>query len=356
MDLQKSNGLMALVAYGASDIYLHGNPQISIFQDCFKRTTNSSFTYNVIDFYKNNNNSYSCVIENNKINADLLGSCYLSIVLKNILSTGEKNNLYNIIKNISVKIADNQETLTGDTLEVIAEQFLNKTKVEYEDLNIIFPLPFYFTRNHNSYLPIIAIQLLETRFDCVFNDAISNNIEKVQLLYKSIYLDITERKLFKNINENVFDITETTNYENIHIVSNSKDEYIKHSIILDFTHPVKDIRIFIKSNLVEECVGQINIRLNNQDKPHISLNALMAKKIIPRQLYNIENKKSIYYIPFCQDPCSLRYRQTSQINFNRIDKAILEIYLKPSIYNISIIAQYINVMRYSNGLCDFINI
>ena len=38
-------GLMQLVAYGAQDIYLTGNPQITFFKDVYRRHTNFSMEY-----------------------------------------------------------------------------------------------------------------------------------------------------------------------------------------------------------------------------------------------------------------------------------------------------------------------
>ena len=73
-------GLMQLVAYGAQDIYLTGNPQITFFKVVYRRHTNFSMesiecTFNgTVDFGKKSNVTISR-------NGDLIGPMHLEIVL-----------------------------------------------------------------------------------------------------------------------------------------------------------------------------------------------------------------------------------------------------------------------------------
>ena len=47
-----AGGLMQLVAYGAQDLYLTGNPQMTFFKMVYKRYTNFSMEYIRQDFNK----------------------------------------------------------------------------------------------------------------------------------------------------------------------------------------------------------------------------------------------------------------------------------------------------------------
>ena len=71
-------GLMQLVAYGAQDIYLTGNPQITFFKVVYRRHTN--FAVESIEQTLNGNvaggNKFSCTISRN---GDLLHRVYLEI-------------------------------------------------------------------------------------------------------------------------------------------------------------------------------------------------------------------------------------------------------------------------------------
>ena len=71
-------GLMQLVAYGAQDIYLTGNPQITFFKVVYRRHTNFAMesisqTFNgLVDF----GSKVSCTIARN---GDLVTRMYLEI-------------------------------------------------------------------------------------------------------------------------------------------------------------------------------------------------------------------------------------------------------------------------------------
>ena len=87
-------GLMQLVAYGAADIYLTGNPQITYFKVVYRRHTNFSIESieqafdGTVDFGR----KVSCVINRN---GDLIGSMYLQIVLPQITGSGTSNFSWN---------------------------------------------------------------------------------------------------------------------------------------------------------------------------------------------------------------------------------------------------------------------
>jgi len=78
-----SGGLMQLVAYGAQDIYLTGNPQITFFKSVYRRHTNFSMeniqqTFSgPVDFGKRSTVTVSR-------NGDLINSAYVQVVLPSL--------------------------------------------------------------------------------------------------------------------------------------------------------------------------------------------------------------------------------------------------------------------------------
>ena len=61
-------GLMQLVAYGAQDIYLTGNPQITFFKVVYRRHTNFSMEtiqQTLNGFVKNNDGRFTSTISRN---------------------------------------------------------------------------------------------------------------------------------------------------------------------------------------------------------------------------------------------------------------------------------------------------
>tara|TARA_B100001248_G_C27020286_1_gene291691 strand:- start:23 stop:304 length:282 start_codon:yes stop_codon:yes gene_type:complete len=79
-------GLMQLVAYGAQDVYLTGNPQISFFKTVYRRHTN--FSMESIQQVLNGNASFGNHVSTTiSRNGDLLSRIYLVTTLK--IKTGD---------------------------------------------------------------------------------------------------------------------------------------------------------------------------------------------------------------------------------------------------------------------------
>ena len=89
-------GLLQLVAMGAQDAYLSGNPQITFWKGLFKRHTNFAMEAFRINFTGQPNwgTKQSCVVNRN---ADLLYSTYLEVVLPHydLSSNARKSAVYN---------------------------------------------------------------------------------------------------------------------------------------------------------------------------------------------------------------------------------------------------------------------
>ena len=89
-------GLLQLVAMGAQDAYLSGNPQITFWKGLFKRHTNFAMEAFRINFTGQPNwgTKQSCVVNRN---ADLLYSTYLEVVLPHydLSSAARKSSVYN---------------------------------------------------------------------------------------------------------------------------------------------------------------------------------------------------------------------------------------------------------------------
>ena len=87
-------GLLQLVAMGAQDAYLSGNPQITFWKGLFKRHTNFAMEAFRINFTGQPNwgTKQSCVVNRN---ADLLYNTYLEVVLPHYNPTTRRDAVYN---------------------------------------------------------------------------------------------------------------------------------------------------------------------------------------------------------------------------------------------------------------------
>jgi hypothetical protein len=265
---------MQLVAYGAQDIYLTGNPQITFFKVVYRRHTNFSMeaieqTFNgAADFGKR----VTCTVSRN---GDLMHRVYLQVTVPEVeVPTGSKFRWLNwlghiLIKNVEVEIGGQRiDKHYGDWLHIWNEltqtaghksgyanmvgnvpRLTRKTggslisKVPEVDLYI--PLEFWFCRNPGLALPLIALQYHEVKINIEFRSAsdcfwsegtgISTpSLAAASLYVDYIYLDTDERRRFAQVShEYLIEQLQFTGDESVSTVSNK--------IKLNFNHPCKEL-------------------------------------------------------------------------------------------------------------------
>jgi hypothetical protein len=262
-------GLMQLVAYGAQDVYLTGNPQITFFKIVYRRHTN--FSMECIEQTLNGTLSQNSDRLVSKIsrNGDLIGNMHLDLKLPNNNENNVKelhwtnNTAHAYIDNISISIGGqlidkhyghwldiwNELTDNEDNEKLLLNKQLDK-KAYYEKtdslvpLQLYIPLKFWFNRNIGLALPLIALQYheveikLETRelitlVNCknhTLNPITNVGIPSLKLFADYIYLDTDERRRFAQISHEY--LIEQLQYSR---------EIASTSTKLNLNHPVKEI-------------------------------------------------------------------------------------------------------------------
>ena len=228
-------GLMQLVAYGAQDIYLTGNPQITFFKVVYRRHTN--FSMEAIEQTWNGPSigSGRCIATISR-NGDLIHGMYLEInnATAKDPTTNYGNPGANMIIDIELEIGGQRiDKHTGQWMEVWAEltepnsggvvmqgdrdqdgpgtlfqrmSGMGGMNVHSTDENTprtyYIPLQFWFCRNTGLSLPLISLQyhevkvILNHQLDLVFGtESGRSNV----LLCDYIYLDTDERRRFAKV-------------------------------------------------------------------------------------------------------------------------------------------------------------
>ena len=285
-------GLMQLVAYGAQDIYLTGNPQITFFKVVYRRHTNFSMesieqTFNgSADFGK----KVTCTISRN---GDLIHRVYLQVTLPRIECEccDDRFRWLNwighvIIKNVEVEIGGQRiDKHYGDWMHVWNELtcasghqngYANMVgnvprltqvvsgesgptsqppQTTYDNCDcsgcipettLYIPLQFWFCRNPGLALPLIALQYHEVKINLEFREArqcywgsgrFANEVPQLRaasLYVDYIYLDTDERRRFAQVShEYLIEQLQFTGDESVHSTSNK--------IKLNFNHPCKEL-------------------------------------------------------------------------------------------------------------------
>ena len=291
-----TGGLLQLAAYGAQDIYLTGNPQITFFTAVYRRYTN--FAIQNIPQYFNGNSDFGqkvyCIVD--RI-GDLMNQTFLRVKLPSLTqynytnSNGDLVEYYwvNSIGHAIIKIIEIEiggvviDRQFGLWMQIWSELTVPAGKREgFNDmigksatpinlnnnqaLNLYVPLYFWFCRNIGCSLPLIAIQSQEVRFNVTFrqyqeliissdgkpiNPTTPIEIEQTYLDIDYIFLEDEERKIFAQNNHQylieqlqVYATSLTSNGLRQDPTDQNKMTRIPdlvQQIFMDFNHPVKEV-------------------------------------------------------------------------------------------------------------------
>ena len=255
-------GLLQLVAYGAQDVYLTGNPQITFFKVVYRRHTN--FALESIQQTFNGSVGYGQrVTATISRNGDLISRAYLVIKTKDtklVPYFGLK-----VIKHAEVEIGGQRiDKHYADWMYIWNELSMPVAKKEgyynmvggkggdkLADLSLYVPLEFWFCRNIGLALPLIGLQYHEVKINIQFEEpglVVQNGADAATNLSASlwvdyIYLDTDERRKFaQSSHEYLIEQLQFTGKESA-----------TNKIKLNFNHPVKElIWVVHDSDLVAE--------------------------------------------------------------------------------------------------------
>ena len=278
-----TGGLMQLVAYGAQDIYLTGNPMITYFKVVYRRHTN--FAMESIQQTFNGTVTWggrvTALISRN---GDLVNGMTLEVLLP-VTAGNDRwtaNVGHHLIDRVEVEIGGqlidrhysdwleiwSQLTVPADKktgyLRMIGQSpldpigqptgFQNVTDAAgmvASERRIYVPLQFWFCRNVGLALPLIALQYHEVKVNLTFSPYISVAMNAdgtvaaandagtldASLWVDYIYLDTDERRRFAQVShEYLIEQLQFNGDETVNIV-----EGASASITLNFNHPVKEL-------------------------------------------------------------------------------------------------------------------
>lgn len=295
------SGLIQLVAYGAQDVYLTGNPQITFFKCIYRRATN--YAMECIEQTLTGNPDFgrktTCTVIRN---GDLATSMYLMVTLSAVKWCDPKNKSkfawvrrlgHALIRNVEIEIGGskidkqygtwldlwyelthdvNQEkgyrAMIGDVDELTrldGPDAMGNVKDQY---TMYIPMQFWFNRNTGLALPLIALQYHEVRLTFEFEDVNrliiwqpyiddcgkvwgpdfkSLSMKEASVLIDYIYLDSIERRRFAQVgHEYLIEQVGFTGDETL--TGNSNTSNLNYKSKLGFNHPTKEIIWVIKNS------------------------------------------------------------------------------------------------------------
>ena len=343
-------GLMQLVAYGAQDIYLSGNPQITFFKVVYRRHTN--FAVESIEQTHNGSAAAGSKISVTvSRNGDLLSQVWIvhkSTIATTISATAAWAQIDNVEVEIGGQVIDKQY---GAWMEIWTDLTHPSDKAILLDDSLkapgtaigeesYVPLQFWFCRNPGLALPLIALQYHEVKLNITFAATITH-LGTVSVWCDYVFLDTDERRRFAQVSHEY--LIEQVQYSNKLALDGIQGQHE-----LRFNHPVKELVWTISGGASETCTDAL-LQLNGHDR----FKRRDGKYFTTVQRYQHHSGSgngpaTPHVYSFALKP--EEHQPSGTCNFSRIDNAVLNLNYVANTDTLKVYAVNYNVLRIMSGM------
>jgi len=245
-----------LVAYGAQDVYLTGDPKVTFFQASYKRYTNFAMETirQTVNGTPGNGQMVSVTIGRM---GDLVGDMFIQLTTTIELGH-DTGNEPSTIWLAERAVATAELTIGGQSIEkhyqlwwrLYAEVFLcDSKKINYGKMTstitnggsmiVYLPLLFFFNRNPGLYLPMVALQYHDVRIDFTltpyYTDYFDTGLTSFQVWANFVYLDTEERRRMAQKTHEYL-IEQVQYNSDVPVLTTNSTP----SVRLNISHPVKE--------------------------------------------------------------------------------------------------------------------
>ena len=245
---------MQLVAYGAQDVYLTGNPKVTFFQAVYKRHTNFAME-NIEQTVNGTAGPSGRVSVTIARNGDLIADMYIEMKTAQVISDVTTNATNDACWVAERAIKDVELSIGGQRIDkhyqrwwrLYSELYLDASKKQtYGKMTsarggaadqVFLPLIFFFNRNPGLALPLIALQYHEVRldFDLSADFSVYTDGSTFKVWGNYMYLDTEERRRFaQKGHEYLIEQVQHTGSDTV--TSNGQKQ-----VRLSYNHPVKEL-------------------------------------------------------------------------------------------------------------------
>jgi hypothetical protein len=378
---------MQLVAYGAQDVYLTGNPQITFFKVVYRRHTN--FACEAIEQTFNGTVAFgrkaTCQITRN---GDLVTKMWLKATINKGAGAWVDKVGYALIKSVELQIGGTRidkhyghwmhvwdELTRSDSHAASMTAMIESSAAAGTNDTLFVPLQFFCCRNDGLALPLIALQYHDVRVEFEFeslanlgNNALAAsaaNTIQASLLVEYVYLDSEERKRFAQAShEYLIEQLQFTGAETVNAQANG------NKFRLNFNHPCKEL-VFAAKNFVAvntddvakfanftadnagtgaNPVANALLQLNGHDRAS-SQPGSYYNYVQPRDHHSRTPANGINVYSFALNP--EEHQPSGTCNFSRIDNAQLNVNFSSAPAagcTMNIYATNYNVLRVMSGM------
>ena len=365
-------GLLQLVAYGAQDAYLTGNPQITFWKVVYRRHTN--FSMESIEQSINGNAGYNKRITAQiSRNGDLIHKMYLEMTFSAVVgASGAATDGFvdyrglAAIKYVELEIGGQKiDKQYGDWMLIWNELSLPTGKEagwtkmvggtdNAAEAVCYVPLEFWFCRNPGLALPLIALQYHDVKVNIEFeskSEVVTGGYESggdltdVKIWVDYVFLDTDERRRFSQMSHEYL-ITQLQFTGDESLTANG-------TVKLNFNHPVTELVWVVKAagankvTFSDSAITTAKLQLNGHDR-FVERPSDYFKLVQPYQHHeNIPVGSGIHVYSFAMNP--EEHQPSGTLNMSRIDTAQLK-FTNTATGTIKVFAPCYNVLRVMSGM------
>jgi len=329
-----SGGIAQLVAIGAQDAHLVGQPEVSFFRSNYKRHTNFAQTVERQTIQGNPTEAGMSTIRFER-KGDMLGYVYIAN------RKGDITTWANVVSKVELLIGGQViDTHDGAFINSLAPVAMNQSYSKSTwalAADKFYPLRFSFCENAQSAIPLVALQYHDVELRITWGTFESNK-EDVEVYAQFIHLDTDERTNLSSTPQNMI-VTQTQKA----VASKGKIQE------LNFNHPMK--YLIATKSLDFDGTGsnltKLKLQINGTDvtdaqnyEPHFST----APIYYHTQSSTVD--AGTLLVPFCLD--TTKIQPTGSLNFSRLDSARLvsdNLPFKTDLYGVNY-----NILRIENGM------
>ena len=344
-----SSGIVQLIAIGAQDEYIMGQPEISFFTSTFKRHSNfsQSVQKQLIQGAVKPNSMSS--IRFDRL-GDLLGYTYITMGTNTTSKSTQVWNSYieKVELFIGGQLIDSQDSIFTEkiAIDTMATNLSKSSLGVHPGVSsgsYFYPLRFFFCEGPQYAIPIVALQYHEVEIRIHWGSGVNNDIGSLNFECYSnyYYLDNEERGNLVSRNHDLL-ITQVQK-------SIPSNELVQE---LTFNHPVKYIACSdtTTNGALNSITNKIKIEINGLDFSNFKFGRPHFMDIPNYYHTQFVSSPDFFLYCFCISTSSIQ--PTGTLNFSRLNSAKIisqSVTITGSIYAVNY-----NILRIENGMAGLI--
>mgnify|MGYP003634422648 FL=1 len=329
-----SGGIAQLVAVGAQDAHLVGQPEVSFFRSNYKRHTNFAQTVERQTIQGNPTDGGMSTIRFER-KGDMLGYVYIANRKGDIINWTAEVSKVELL--IGGQVIDTHDGAFINTLAPVAMNQTYSKSTWSLTADKFYPLRFSFCENAQSAIPLVALQYHDVELRITWGTLESID-EGLEVYAQFIHLDTDERTNLSSTPQNMI-VTQTQKA----VASKGKIQE------LNFNHPMKYLIATKSTNFdgLTTNLTKLKLQINGTDvtdaqnyEPHFST----APIYYHTQSSTVD--AGTLLVPFCLD--TTKIQPTGSLNFSRLDSARLvsdNLPFTEDLYGVNY-----NILRIENGM------